>query len=92
MFFRGHNGIKSVMESLKTAEFLRIRVGIGRPESRNSFVVSRYVTSNFSPGFLILIFNRILLLEEMETLKNFSFMEMMKFLKETNFLPKDFAA
>lgn len=57
--FRGHNGIKSIIENLKTYDFKRIRVGIGRPESRNSFVVSRYVTSNFSSGFF---FGLILLL------------------------------
>lgn len=27
----GHNGVKSVMDSLRTRDFLRLRIGIGRP-------------------------------------------------------------
>jgi len=30
----GHNGLRSLERSLRTKEFLRVRVGIGRPEGR----------------------------------------------------------
>lgn len=32
----GHNGLKSIKQHLKTAEFTRIRIGIGRPPGRQS--------------------------------------------------------
>jgi len=41
----GHNGIKSIIEHLGTREFIRIRVGIGRPQGQMppaSFVLSRF--------------------------------------------------
>jgi PTH1 family peptidyl-tRNA hydrolase len=41
----GHNGIKSVMSSLGTRGFGRLKIGIGRPE--NSMPVERYVLSSF---------------------------------------------
>ena len=48
---RGHNGIKSVINSLRGAgllstlgeRFVRIGVGIGRPQSREKDAVSAYV-------------------------------------------------
>ncbi|KIW09509.1 uncharacterized protein PV09_00385 [Verruconis gallopava] len=40
---RGHNGIKSVMASLPNERFIRIGVGIGRPDSRDRMTVSNYV-------------------------------------------------
>lgn len=43
----GHNGVKSVVESLNTDEFYRIRIGIGRPSDPNEDV-SNYVLSPFS--------------------------------------------
>ena len=39
-----HNGMKSVIENLQTTEFVRIRVGIGRPEhaqDRINFVIGK---------------------------------------------------
>jgi PTH1 family peptidyl-tRNA hydrolase len=30
----GHNGLKSLQQALRTPEFLRVRVGIGRPPGR----------------------------------------------------------
>jgi PTH1 family peptidyl-tRNA hydrolase len=30
----GHNGIKSVIEAVRTAQFVRVKIGIGRPPSR----------------------------------------------------------
>jgi len=41
----GHNGIKSIIEHLGTREFVRIRVGIGRPQGQMppaSFVLSKF--------------------------------------------------
>jgi PTH1 family peptidyl-tRNA hydrolase len=32
----GHNGVKSLMEALGSGDFTRLRVGIGRPENRQS--------------------------------------------------------
>ena len=42
----GHNGIKSVIEHIQTSDFKRIRIGIGRPVSRDDVV--DYVLSEFS--------------------------------------------
>jgi PTH1 family peptidyl-tRNA hydrolase len=30
----GHNGVKSVIESLATSEIRRVKVGIGRPDTK----------------------------------------------------------
>ena len=41
----GHNGLRSMRESLGTGEFFRVRVGIGRPPGRQApadFVLSNY--------------------------------------------------
>ena len=40
---KGHNGIKSCINSLGGMEFVRIGIGIGRPESRESKDVANYV-------------------------------------------------
>ena len=40
---KGHNGIKSCVSALGGMEFIRIGVGIGRPESRDPRDVSNYV-------------------------------------------------
>ncbi|MCL5411942.1 MAG: aminoacyl-tRNA hydrolase [Patescibacteria group bacterium] len=42
----GHKGVLSIINSLGTQDFFRIRVGIGRPESPLS--VEDYVLQNFS--------------------------------------------
>ena len=41
----GHNGVKSLIEALGTGEFTRLRVGIGRPETRQR--VRAYVLAGF---------------------------------------------
>ena len=46
----GHNGLKSVKQGLGSAEFRRIRVGVGRPDSTDPEVVSSYVLSPFREG------------------------------------------
>lgn len=49
----GHNGIKSVIDNLKTNEFNRVRIGIGRPpahiDDRSYEVVAGFVLSKFTP-------------------------------------------
>lgn len=45
---KGHNGLKSIQQSLGGVKWWRIGVGIGRPESRDPNVVSRYVLSKIS--------------------------------------------
>lgn len=43
----GHNGLKSVIENLGTDEFVRVRVGVGRPEDKGDMV--NHVLSKFRP-------------------------------------------
>lgn len=40
---KGHNGLKSIMGTIGKTPFVRIGIGIGRPESRTSDDVARYV-------------------------------------------------
>lgn len=47
---RGHNGIKSCLASLGPVKFVRIGVGIGRPVSRDSDDVARYVLKKMTPA------------------------------------------
>ncbi|KAF2678987.1 peptidyl-tRNA hydrolase, partial [Lentithecium fluviatile CBS 122367] len=47
---RGHNGLKSCQASLGSLRWWRIGVGIGRPESREPDVVSRYVLRKMNGG------------------------------------------
>ena len=42
----GHKGIRSISQHLQTKDFNRIRLGVGRPKSREE--VSHFVLSNFS--------------------------------------------
>jgi PTH1 family peptidyl-tRNA hydrolase len=43
----GHNGLKSLKQELGGADFHRVRVGVGRPESTDPDVVSKYVLGRF---------------------------------------------
>lgn len=45
---KGHNGLKSINDSIKGADYTRIGVGIGRPESRDPNVVAGYVLRKMS--------------------------------------------
>ncbi|KAH9827340.1 Peptidyl-tRNA hydrolase [Teratosphaeria destructans] len=47
---RGHNGLKSIMAAMPQAPFARIGLGIGRPVSRDSDAVARYVLGKMRPG------------------------------------------
>ncbi len=43
----GHNGLKSLKRGFGDAEFWRVRVGVGRPDSTDPDVVASYVLSRF---------------------------------------------
>jgi peptidyl-tRNA hydrolase, PTH1 family len=43
----GHNGLRSLKSGFGDAEFWRVRIGVGRPESSDPDVVSSYVLSRF---------------------------------------------
>ena len=43
----GHNGLKSLRRGLGSGEFGRVRVGVGRPDSTDPEVVSRWVLGRF---------------------------------------------
>ncbi len=45
----GHNGLRSIARDLGTQDFLRLRVGVGRPERGDPRPVSDFVLSPFSP-------------------------------------------
>jgi len=49
----GHYGVRSIIEHLNTGEFTRIRVGIGRPASKDEVVA--FVLSPFSADELPLV-------------------------------------
>ncbi len=43
----GHNGLKSLKRGFGDAEFWRVRVGVGRPDSTDPDVVASHVLSRF---------------------------------------------
>jgi peptidyl-tRNA hydrolase, PTH1 family len=46
----GHNGLKSLDSGLGGRGFRRVRIGVGRPESTDPEIVSRYVLGRFDEG------------------------------------------
>lgn len=46
----GHNGLKSLERGLGSRDFERVRIGVGRPESTDPEIVSRWVLGRFSEG------------------------------------------
>jgi PTH1 family peptidyl-tRNA hydrolase len=44
----GHNGLKSVKQGVGSADFARIRAGVGRPQTSDPDRVSAYVLSRFA--------------------------------------------
>ena len=48
--FSGHNGIKSLINNLSSKDFIRVRIGIGKPINKN--LVNKHVLSNFTPDEL----------------------------------------
>jgi PTH1 family peptidyl-tRNA hydrolase len=45
----GHNGLRSVAQHVGTSDFLRLRVGVGRPERGDRRPVADFVLSPFPP-------------------------------------------
>ena len=45
----GHNGLRSIAQHLGTNDFLRLRIGVGRPERGDRRPVADYVLSPFDP-------------------------------------------
>jgi PTH1 family peptidyl-tRNA hydrolase len=43
----GHNGLKAVRDALGSPDFMRVRVGVGRPPTTDPDVVAAYVLSRF---------------------------------------------
>ena len=63
----GHNGIKSIVESLGTNDFYRLKVGIGRPgqgDVHPGVPIERYVLSDFQPSEKASMVERYPLLEK----------------------------
>jgi PTH1 family peptidyl-tRNA hydrolase len=47
--YGGHNGLRSIGQVLGTPDFLRLRIGVGRPERGDPRPLADYVLSNFEP-------------------------------------------
>src|ERR671930_2293059 len=45
----GHNGLRSIAQHLRTQDFLRLRVGVGRPDRGDPRPLADYVLSDFTP-------------------------------------------
>ena len=45
----GHNGLRSIAQHLKTQDFIRLRVGVGRPERGDPRPLADYLLSDFAP-------------------------------------------
>jgi peptidyl-tRNA hydrolase, PTH1 family len=45
----GHNGLRSIAQHLKTPEFMRLRIGVGRPGRGDARPLADYVLSDFTP-------------------------------------------
>jgi peptidyl-tRNA hydrolase, PTH1 family len=45
----GHNGLRSIAESLGTQEFARLRIGVGRPERGDRRTLADFVLDDFEP-------------------------------------------
>ena len=74
--FKGHNGLKSISQELGGyKDFIRIGIGIGRPENRDQKDVSSYVLSNFKT-------------EEIQLLEDQVFKEILGCMKEQKFTPE----
>jgi peptidyl-tRNA hydrolase, PTH1 family len=45
----GHNGLRSIAQHLKTQDFRRLRIGVGRPERGDPRTLADYVLADFEP-------------------------------------------
>lgn len=46
----GHNGLRSLEQHLGTRDFMRVRIGVGRPERGDPRPVADWVLTPFAPG------------------------------------------
>ena len=46
----GHNGLRSLQRELGSADFHRVRIGVGRPESTDPDIVAAYVLGKWRQG------------------------------------------
>jgi PTH1 family peptidyl-tRNA hydrolase len=46
----GHNGLRSIAQQLGTQDFLRLRVGVGRPERGDQRSLADFVLADFQPA------------------------------------------
>lgn len=56
----GHNGVTSIIESLGTQNFYRLRIGVETRESRAHMPTDAFVLENFSPEELVRLQEEIL--------------------------------
>lgn len=56
---KGQNGLRSITQHLGTADFARLRFGVGRPENPN-ISVAEYVLGNFFPEEMTRIIDELL--------------------------------
>src|SRR5438132_4385442 len=47
--FAGHNGLRSIAQHLGTPDFMRLRVGVGRPERGDPRPLADFLLSDFRP-------------------------------------------
>jgi peptidyl-tRNA hydrolase, PTH1 family len=45
----GHNGLRSIAQHLQTQDFMRLRIGVGRPERGDPRPLADYLLSDFQP-------------------------------------------
>jgi len=63
----GHNGIRSLVQCLGTQDFLRLKLGIGRPGNVSAYAgmpVEKYVLAPFAPDEKNLLEQRMDLIEK----------------------------
>lgn len=58
----GHNGLRNIIEQLWHKDFARVRIGVGRPATKEEVV--EYVLSNFSKQEFITLENNYPIIEE----------------------------
>jgi PTH1 family peptidyl-tRNA hydrolase len=51
----GHNGLRSLIETLETEEFARVRIGVGRGDPAPGDDIADYVLSDFRPEEVLVV-------------------------------------
>src|SRR3954467_4360845 len=64
----GHNGLRSIAQHLKTQDFMRLRIGVGRPNRGDPRPLADYVLADFEPhdGADSLVWNAAQAVEKLE--------------------------